>query len=547
MRITLLRSFFLCCLIISLFTGARALDERLHVLRGAEYGYWAPEIHEMYLKLPVQLDPIGGKEDFLAGTISVDGKPAEYTIWYVDEHTIDYEATTGASRQRIAVFIPITWRANEQHEIAIRFTYGGKAGEQRATIPTPQAGGAWTPATGGDRAFLVREEAGLARMNEPVEFDLTVRQADFPDQEHGVRATIMRAPGVFEEIPCQVYDAQAYKQGNLPLARFRAAVQLNMKPKSEAIVHLWSCPPREAAGDAPIKLEGGALGGTVSSADYDILLDELSGQLFSWRDKRLNVNYEYRDPRPQVTGSGLVIHETPDLYQPGVPWSHANDWKNPQNCSLAGPVFVETLRWGEMPGVPEVLGKVQYRFFAGRPEVRVTSSMRTTKELLLQGFRMGGMCFTSGMFTHLAYPRQDGRIARVPLTKAIGNDMGAVPPGHFPLSTPWFAVYNREKKFGIAMLIANYSYFTDGPGHPNESHTEAYVSDYRHVQLYTIRSATQTYNANAASYLTPLPAGTIMYEDTAYLPFSFAGEDARQFRAVDTLLKELRNPLVLAQ
>jgi len=548
MRFILLRSLFFCSLLLCLFAGARAaLDERLRVLPGVEYGYWAPEIHEMYLKVPVKLDPIGGKEDFFAGTVSVDGRPAEYTIWYVDGHTIDYEATTGASGQQIAAFVPVVWRANEQHEIAIRFTYGGKAGEQRATLPTPKAGGEWAPATGGNRAFRVREEAGLARTNEPVEFDLTVRQADFPDPEHGVRATIMRKPGLFEEIPCQVYDIQAYQQGNLALSRFRAVVTLDMKTRSEAVVHLWSCPTRETVGDLPITLTGGALGGTVSTADYDILLDPVSGQLHAWRDRRLNVDYEYDDPREGIEGSAVVIHRTPDLYQPAAPWSHALDWQHPESRVIAGPVMVETQRWGEMPGVPEVTGKVQYRFVAGRPEVRAASSMRVTKEIMVEAFRMGGMNFTPTMFTHFAYPRQDGRITRVPLARALGNDMGAPPPGHFPVDTPWVALYNREKKYGIALITAQYAYFTDGPGHANQSRPEAYVSNYRNSLLYSIRSATQTYNANAGSYLTPLPAGTIMYEDIAYLPFSFTGEDARQFQSVERLLKELRNPLVLAQ
>jgi len=379
-----------------------------------------------------------------------------------------------------------------------------------------------------------------------VDLDVTARQAEFPDAEHGVRATIMRAPGVFAEIPCQTYDVQTYQQGNLPLVRFRAVVAVSMPAKSEAVVHLWSCPPNEGKNPS-ITLNGGAVGGTVSTADYEIALDKNSGQLHHWRDKRLNVNYEYDDPREGVEGSAVVIQRTPDLYQPSVPWSHALDWPNPQSRSLAGPVFVEPQRWGEMPAVPEVLGKVQYRFFAGRPEVRSASSMRVTKEIMVQALRMGGMTFSPTLFTHLAYPRQDGKITRVPLTESLGNDMGAPPPGHFPFNTPWVAMYNREKKFGMALIIANYAYFTDGPGHANQSRAEAYVSNYRNSLLYSIRSATQTYNANANSYLTPLPAGTVMYEEAVYLPFSFTGEDGKQFAPVEQLFRELRNPLVLAQ
>lgn len=55
----------------------------------------------------------------------------------------------------------------------------------------------------------------------------------------------------------------------------------------------------------------------------------------------------------------------------------------------------------------------------------------------------------------------------------------------------------------------------------------------------------QTYSANVRSHPTPLEAGTTLYEDVAYLPFAFSGEDEGQFKAVWAIHRELKNLLVI--
>jgi len=514
----------------------------------AEYGYYAPQIHEMYLKLPVTVDP-GGKEAFYPNAVQIDGKRAPYIYFYFNGTTVDFAPIPNASKGKIELFVPIHWRANEQYEVILQYSLNGENGQEKATLPTPKTGGAWAEATD-NIAFMVREEAGLARANEPVDFDLTVEQDRFPDPEKRIRATIMTAPGAFTEIPCQVYDVQPVTQergmySKIPLFRFRAVVQLAMKPKSQALVHLWSCPPLETPAMGPVNLEGGALGGTVSNDAYEIKLDDTCGQFYTWYDKRLKVKFEYKDTRPGVTGQQAVIHRTPDLYRANKSWTHALDWKTPENRVVTGPVMVETIRWGEMPWVPEAFSKVDYRFFANRPEIRAISSMRVTKDIEALGVRMGGFILTPDLFTDIAWPDQSGTIHRCTVPDALGNDMGAPPQSRFPVNTPWVVVYHKEKKYGFALITANYAYFSDGPGHANESRQQAYISNYRGYGVYAIRSATQTYCAWFRSYHTPIEAGTTMYEDVAYLPFTFTREDGHQFDAVWALWKEMKNPLVI--
>jgi hypothetical protein len=162
------------------------------------------------------------------------------------------------------------------------------------------------------------------------------------------------------------------------------------------------------------------------------------------------------------------------MFRSGVPWSHTLEWTAPEHRSVAGPVMVETMRRGEMPGIPEAFGKVQYRFFAGRPEVRSCSSLRLTKAVEeARALRNGGFSFSVDLFTHIAWPAGDGSIRRVSVPDALGTDMGAPPRANFPVSTPWVAVYHRDRKYGYAIITANDSYFSDGPGHANEARARA--------------------------------------------------------------------------
>ena len=524
--------------------GAAVADVRIGQ---AEYGYYAPQIHEMHLKLPVAVDPIGGDEIFAPTAVEIDGQKAPYVFYYYNGSPVDYmpmnaqsvEYFGKASQGRIELFVPVHWRANERHDVTLRYTLNGVAGQTNMALPTPETGGAWADSTD-NIAFRVREEVGMARANEPVDIDLTVEQARFPDPERRLRATVMTAPGMFTEIPCQVYGVQkTYWQ------RFRVVVPLTLKPKTDAVVHLWAGPPREKPAKSSLRLEGGALGGVVSNAAYRITLEETCGQLHTWFDQRLGVRFQFQRKDMAIDAPEAAIHRTPDLFCAGRPWSHALEWKTPAQRAIAGPVMVETARWGEMPQVPEAFSKVQYRFFAGRPEVRAVSSLRVTQDFDGLAVRGGGFIFIPDLFTHFAWPEGDGAIRRVTVADARGNDMGAPPQACFPVSTPWVAAYHQDRKYGFAVLTANYAYFSDGPGYANEARARSYVSNYRNRFLYTVRASMQTYCANICSYPTPIEAGTTLYEDVVYLPFAFSSEDERQFDAVWALYRELKNPLVI--
>jgi len=524
-------------------------DPGLH-LSEPSFGYWAPELRELHVRLPIQAVPVGGEEPFKPLQVLLDGTKPRYAFWYVDGTAYAYWWVKQASQRRLELFVPLPWRPGQRHQLRVAYNYCGRDQEQTVAIRTPLSGGAWQESDGGNYGFLVREEAGLARRNEPVEFDLTVEADLFAQPEQAVRATIMTAPGAFQEIPCQVYNVQhCAAKGtytSIPLVRFRAAVQLSLQPYQEALVILWHCPRRPARREqeSPVRLRGGALGGRIENEHYMIEIEPRSGQLMQWHDKRTGVCFGYqRDPAEARSRS--TMNYTPDVYRIGANWAHADDWVRPQSQVLHGPVFCETARWAPMRDVPEVTARVTYRFYAGRPEVRLSSVTRILKDIDVLGFRNGGMIQSPQLYTHVAWPRQDGRIVRLPIQNCYGNDTGAPPPARAPLSTPWVAFYHSERHYGLALVSLNASYFHEGPRQPNLSNAQRYVSLWNGRFLYTVRAMNFTYCSGIRSYHTPMDAGTVAYEEVALLPFTFQCEDQAQFEAVEALRRQMLKPLVV--
>jgi hypothetical protein len=515
------------------------------------FGYWAPELRELHLRIPLQAHPLGGDELFRPSGVTVNGERVAYAYWYFDGVTYDYAAMPHASRDKIEVFAAYPWHGGQEYKVKLTYDYGGKDGEVTVNARAPQ-GGVWAESDGGNFGFQVREEAGLARINEPVEFDITQPAARFTDPSDTVRATIMPRPGVFEEIPCQVYDvspshtASEGKEGEPRTVRFRAVVQLSLAPHGETIVFLWHSGEVRDKARFPegVHVEGGPIGGTVETPRYKIKLDDKSGQLFTWEDKLLKTVFDCLEP--SLNPPALrAMHYTPDVYRPGVPWSHADDWNHPESHEVRGPLFYETVRLGPMPGAPEMETRATYRFYANRPEVRTSSVMRVVKDVDVAAFRNGGLIQRAGRFTDVAWPRQDGTIVRVPVSALGGNDTGSPAIGRMAWSTPWVAFYNPQTKIGLAVITVNESYFTTGSGQPNRSNGMYYVSFYRGKFLYTLRALNINYSANIRTQASPMSAGTTAYEEMAFLPFTFAKTDAHQFQPVEDLRQEMLNPLVV--
>jgi hypothetical protein len=564
-------------------SGAAAEESNLQVL-SYDFGYSSPYIREMYLHVELKAKPLGGKEVFfLRGTTGafVDGEKVHFALCRVGNETLCYYPQTNASQKSIDVYIPLAWRAGRKYDIALHYGYGAekqKPGKLHFEATAPKEGGAWKMSEGGNRAFLVREPIGMARRNAPVDLDLTIETTVFPDPQNALVATWMRSDGVFEELPCQVYAlrdhpaevGRSFDHTRSPKRIFRVALLVDFKANEEKLIHLWHAPKVGSPWDlsknwhvrhkpefkwAPsFKWDKGGYirydaetgekqepGKFHSNAFYAITLDSQSGQLLNWDDRATGLEFGSPDPK----------HVTPILRGPSFftgrgPWSQTSGWREPPGERItSGPLFFETIRWGDLRAIPTVRAKVRYRFWAAREFVRAESSFRVKQDTPCMAARMDSLTLSKELVTHGAWPLRDGSVKIIPRHDFQGNDLGSPPDSQFSFDTPWVALLNKDKGIGIAMIILKSAYFSDdGPDPINASKQRAYVSQYMDQTVYVTRMGTQTFSGHN-SRQSMMPAGSVMYQDAVYTTFTYDPESKRPFARVEDLLRELKNPPVV--
>ena len=68
------------------------------------FGYYAPELHEMHVRVPLQIRSIGGEEKFRPTGVFINDQAVRYAYWYFDGSTHDYADIPNASRKKVEVF-----------------------------------------------------------------------------------------------------------------------------------------------------------------------------------------------------------------------------------------------------------------------------------------------------------------------------------------------------------------------------------------------------------------------------------------------------------
>jgi len=509
------------------------------------YGEWAPEMRELHIRIPLIANPDNGDDTFAPQEVLVDSIRPLYSLWYFDGTTYDYEVMRDVSKKKIEVFIPVFWKPGEEHIFNLSFIYCGRKKMLQVKAQTPSEGGAWTNAQKtANIGFCVKEECGIARTNEIVDFDVVAEKQLFPVPAKCVRATIFNSRK-HTPVACQVYEVEEIDNA---FVRFRTAVPITLPAYSSTIVFLWNCKDNEnMPPTGSLRMWNATDAAMVSNEFYLIRLSPLSGQLMTWQDLKRGILFDYQDPR-KLKESERVINRTPDVYRVGKPWSHALDWQpgQYQQKNIEGPLFIETIRWGKMPFVDEFSCNVRYRFIAGRQEVFITSVISADKDAKILALRNGGISLTPSLFTHAAWQTQDGGVKIISVESALGNDTGSPPAARMPTDTPWIALYHADKKYGFSVHTLRQAYFNKEQYHSVTARRQSYVSVYRHYTLYTIRSMTQTYFANIHSLPVIVHAGTEFYEEMAFVPFEvLTGNNNEIFKQVQNIHKRLTNPLVI--
>ncbi|MEX1027644.1 MAG: hypothetical protein WD049_06515 [Candidatus Paceibacterota bacterium] len=476
----------------------------------------------------------------------IDDESVYGVYWWMNGVVYEKADNLDPTNSIIDVRIPLAWHSGETYNLRFAYTYGDESFEITHTADVPENSGVWHFAAAGGETFVIRETAGIERNGELVELDVTGPAPLYPDPHKDVRATVLTARGEHKQIPVQINNVTRTPETQIspPGIYFKATVALDVPAGEEQTVMLWHAPTAPVRSPQQhIELTGGPIGGILQSPEYRVELHEPSGQLLNWTDQELGETLTYNQApadRPPII---YPFHYAPDAYDGEGSWSHTSDWEAPDVDVLSGPLFVETVRRGTLPGMEEVYASVHYRFPGSGP-FESSSVIRVTKDVNAMALRNGSFGADDELFTHVAWPTTDGSVKEVPLSLLKGNDTGAPPAGKLPIDTPWVAYINKPKGYAFASIVAESSYFNETGEPVNRSGGHRYVSMYRGWFVYSVRALNITYQDTIRTLYSPIPAGTVAHLRTVYTAFSLDDTD-NPYEPVITAARRARNPLIL--
>jgi hypothetical protein len=324
--------------------------------------------------------------------------------------------------------------------------------------------------------------AGLTKLVSkylPIDVRFTLKAAECPHPKREIRLIYRSPDGQEQEVSFQLSRLRVWDKSGDPKAA---------DPTLNGRVTFFDVSGGEANGTYFI-LHGNA---SAAAPNYPTDL-EVSGKGPAWTitNSRLKVELRKGDPvKPEILhdvfgDSGQIaavtlqsnpgvpisnknhtLHWNPGILIPERGWSNAHAWDPPVEIELdAGPIFVEVRRRGPLPQIPEVELAITYRFFAKRDYVWYGSELAAKEDVGIVSLRTNELVFDQGFFTRLGW-ESEGRVFDRPLSEFFpANKHGDIL--RLPASAPFLAVYNLEKRVGLASVNLDYAVVDRWGGRPD--------------------------------------------------------------------------------
>jgi hypothetical protein len=171
-------------------------------------------------------------------------------------------------------------------------------------------------------------------------------------------------------------------------------------------------------------------------------------------------------PGVPITNRDHTLHWNPGILIPERGWSNAHAWDPPREVEIdTGPVFVEVRRRGSLPLIPEVELAITYRIFSERDYVWYGATLRVREDVGIVSLRTNELVFDLGFFTRLGWAGASG-VSDRPLSEfAQANKHGDIL--RLPAGVPFLAVYNPDRKIGLASVNVDYGIVDGWGGRPD--------------------------------------------------------------------------------
>lgn len=375
--------------------------------------------------------------------------------------------------------------------------------------------------------FEVRETAGIARQQEPVEVAIRLPVRD---------VRVVRWTNEPEEIVSQVVEAQldgvAWK--------LRVAFPATVPARGTVLYRVYYGPtdPPSASYSTDLKMsDPSRVGWIVENEHYradttprvEKGKSEDSGQIRALTLKFADVTLG--------RSTGPRMHWSPNFQRTGAPsYKTAGNWEPVQAIErVAGPVVCESRRSGSHQDYPEIGLQAIYRFFAFVPYFRFRSQMTLTQAITLALLRNDEMTMDD-FFTHLAWP---GAVAGAPPRVASLEEREKILEKQpIPADAPWVCFFHKDKGYGfgsVRLLFDNRN--ADGKASPLY-HPYTKISD-------GVQNGRYWNRVLIGGRDTAVPAGSRYTEENAYVVFRVhPGAPAQALEDFLDWEKKLRKPLV---
>lgn len=438
------------------------------------------------------------------------------------------------------LLVRLDWQNGSKNQLSLSLTKGDQAKTISLDFTAPDQGGWWDPAWQYYASVVVREQAGLARQNEPVHQLVGVYTDRLADAQKEVRVVELDAvSGSPKEIPCQVYNESRWEEFAdehcQPTYNFDVAFLANVQPFEHKVYLVFYGNPQAKKPDycTDLYISGSGLEQRLGNQFYEIKLQKESGSIEDIIIKQgINQTFSHK-----LETNGAV-QWNPDIYAPPTPWNHISDWDPPAEYTLeAGPVFIMLKRWGPMPMYDDVLCSSTYMFYAASPTIILQSTAELTQDRDVIALRNGEIVFNRELADEFAWKKTDGEVNTVRIDDLPRHPVMGL---YMDFKTPWFALFNREKQAAVGVVNVELANIRKDRGLER-------FDPFQYVQagpwVYVARPLIYSFVGSNPQRVLRAYGNSLSYEKLAWIPHSLDNSQEYLFSWLEDINDALKAPL----
>lgn len=409
----------------------------------------------------------------------------------------------------------------------------------------------WNPEWRRQRRVVLRETAGLERVNEPVELQLDFADDTVHDLARELRVVRLGDDGgSAQEVPSQIYNVSSYHRGTRGTVVFQASVPAGGEASYLVCHDNPAAPAPDYRSDLSVTDPDDGLHYVIDTAYFHAELDTASGQLKVLSPRQLG--------GPPLETRERPVNVTPDFVaKDNLAYVNVKRWNPPDTVRVdRGSQVFAIHRSGTMdfpgpkgePGLPSLEVGVTYRFFPGQPYFLQSSTIRFLNDMEIYSMRNGAeMAWKDNPFTHAVWSQPDGTVMNVAMDSldpftVEDRDQGA--RAEVSVQVPWFGFANFDTGAAVVALFLEYRnispFSTDerAPTHNELIYVFAGPGDNYWFRAPIWEHCLQDPERCPATFV---PAGSMYIERNAV--FAFQHDDRESFAPAAELSRRLRQPL----